>query len=139
MMPQREFDIQPSKYYFFLYSLIFLFSVLIILGLPLSLDLKIIMLGLTLAYGAYGLWGRVLLHSRSALRQLKWLNEEDWQIKTAKRLYFAKLKNSTVTAHVMVLRFQVKGHLWPRSCVIFNDALDKAAYRSLLMLLKQFR
>ena len=138
-MPQLEFDLQPSKQYCFLYALVFLLSMLIILGFPLRLDLRLLMLGLTLAYGAYGLWGRVLLRSRFTLRQLTWLNEEDWQIKTAKCCYHAKLKNSTVSAYVMILRFHVKGHLWPRSCVIFNDALDKAAYRSLLMLLKQFR
>ncbi|MCD6038754.1 MAG: hypothetical protein K0S27_154 [Gammaproteobacteria bacterium] len=133
-MQNIDIQLKPSNLLITLISLIFLGSSLIILSLPLCSWVKSgLMIG-TLAYGAWVFWFVVFMKSSHSIRGLQLLAEGSCKLVYPFHTISAEIQgDSTVTTGLCVLRFSVSGKRWKRSCVIFNDSLDRERYRQLLV------
>jgi hypothetical protein len=131
-MLNLDFKLRPSKYYLILITGVILMTEIILF----SLSWKAIFLGglLILIYGGHLIAKEGLMLTQAAIIGFKRQNNNQWLLYTQKSVLEGTLRgDSTVTTWVSVLRFNVSGHFWPVSCVIFNDALASDSYRKLLV------
>ena len=136
-MLAHEFKFKPSKQYLILLLITVFSSTVVVVCLPVSFWVKLLLLGLLCLYGANIIWKFGLLRSKTAVLGVILQSEGLWHIYIGKQSYPAKLMgNSTVTGFVSILRFQVLGSFWPKSCVVFSDSVDSDHYRQLLVLLR---
>lgn len=136
-MQNIDIILKPSRQFIALILFAIISSLLIVLFLPLTLLPKMTLILLIVGYG-WGILGSSGLVSKSS--SLKSLNLRSEGICT---LHYPDISiegeiqgDSTVTFLVCILRIAIKGERWKRSCVLFRDSMDRAAYRQLLLWLR---
>lgn len=130
-MPNHEFKILPSRQYGLLISLIIIASFILVIGLPLQLVIKFSLCLFLLVYGY------TLLKHRNTLTALHYIGKGRWLISSNNQVRSASLRgDTTVTARVSVLRFRIDNQIWPKSYVIFRDALAPDQYRKLIVIMR---
>ncbi|EKD54978.1 MAG: hypothetical protein ACD_60C00029G0005 [uncultured bacterium] len=131
-MQKFESKIHLSKQYLLLYLTVVLGSVMIIIYLPLNGWLKCFLMSMTMGYGVFIFWKH---HEWQAILH----TEEGWAIRHKNEIWPIEVRGeSTVTFWVSVICFTIPEKNLKRSCVIFNDALEKDHYRQLLVRLRNF-
>lgn len=136
-MQDHEFILRPSRWYLGITCLLAVASIGIVVCLTINVVLKLCLLTVVVAYSMHILWHYVLMQSKRAIIAIRRLSEGGWYICTLEQSDSVILQgDSTVTNYVMILRFRSANAFWPRSCVIFPDALKPDLYRRLLVILK---
>lgn len=78
-------------------------------------------------------------------QQLQWQaikhDENGWWLKHAGQEWNVEMSgDSTITGYVLVLRFNIPGKRWKKSCVIFRDAVvSHDIYRQLIVRLRNYK
>lgn len=107
-------------------------SAVIVCMLPVLIWLRLGLLVFLLAYGASIFWQYALLRAAWSVIAVKKLEDKRWQLTTRSDIQTAALRgDSTVTAYVSVLRFDIPERKKPLSCIIFRDSLAADEYRRL--------
>lgn len=136
-MQDREFKLKPSKLHCILFSIMWISSLLIILCLPLSMAILVGSAFLFSIYGAYIFRRTLLLKHNESIISLRSLHDGNWLLHLLGKEVRGVLRgDSTITAFVAVLRFQVDNQRLPLTCMVFKDSLERDQYRQLLVIVK---
>ncbi len=128
-MHNIDISLQNPKLLSFLFSIVFLISLLIITFLPIVILWKIFLLFFCISYGSYSL---ILQHKKSITRIKR--DGKNWIIEDEEKNYLAELcGSSTITRFFCVLRFKLTGQKFSRSIVIFKYTIPENKYRRLLI------
>src|SRR5262249_28214765 len=102
-MRDHVFKLVPSKQYSFLIVIMIILSMLIVVGLPLMLWMRICGVLLLLAYGGHLLMRHALLKGSHTITGLKYAGEDCFMLQQSDQRVAAKiLGDSVVTGLVMV-------------------------------------
>lgn len=136
-MLNLEFKIKPSWQYLFLLAFVFLATAAVIFSLQILWIWKGILFLTTAIYCWQITFRYALLKAEQSIISIKYEGNKTWTVQMKSGQYRGELcGDSLVTTFVCVMRFRIPGKFWPRSCVIFQDALDDNQHRHLLTLLK---
>ncbi len=133
-MRNHDYKFKPSLIYAGLLALVTLGSFVIIAALQLPLWVKCLLLLWVAVYVSQLCWQVLLLRGDQAITQLNHQQDGSWYLITASQIRSAQLLgDSTVTPWVCVLRFKVDNAFWPRTCLVFRDAMSAKEYKHLMM------
>jgi hypothetical protein len=136
-MQNIDITIKPSKLY-----IGFIFSTLCVSGYavyysPLWTWSKILLIFLAICYGLHLFFRHVFLCTDNSILGIRLLSNGSWMLFTKEKAMTGELSGDTTVTHlVVILRFIISGSWYKHSCVIFQDALDPAVYRNLLVQLR---
>lgn len=135
-MPAVNFHLRPSRQYLIIFGMIVLASVLILIGLPIPLWLKLIAIAIVLVHGFRVCWRYALLRDKLSITIIRYVDEGRWVIQTREGTFAAQLQsNSTVTSIIILLHFKIAGKMLPLKSIIFRDSLSADDFRQLLVIL----
>lgn len=133
----QDFKCKISKSFFIITAILLCSSLFIVLTQPLGWAARFALIAILAVYGGYIVWRHVLLQGRMAVNRLIYQGHGRWQISTPHQSYTAELRgDSTVTAWVSILRFNIPERRFPVSVTVFRDSFVKDEYRRLIVLLK---
>ncbi|OGT38112.1 MAG: hypothetical protein A3F11_10840 [Gammaproteobacteria bacterium RIFCSPHIGHO2_12_FULL_37_14] len=132
-----DLECKLSKRFLSLALIVILISAGMVMFIPVTIKIQLMMIFFIFAYGGWVSWHFILLRGRYSLLGIKHVGENHWILHTPAHVFSATLcGDSTATPWVSVLRFNIPGQFWKKSCVIFPDALSRDAYRKLLVVLR---
>jgi hypothetical protein len=135
-MHDREFKLKPSRQYLALIFIAFAISVITACLLPVNGWLILAAAFVAACYVGDILWSSGLLLSQNAVLSVRRQLDGEWYLRTHQAEYRASLLGDSIaTGFVLILRFQVVGQYWRKTCVIFRDSLVADDYRRLRVLL----
>lgn len=133
-MHTHDYKFQPSTSYACLLALVSLGTLVVIAALQWPVLYKLLLFACVSMYVAKLYREVYLRRGQHAITQLIHQPDGAWYVCTAtQKLSAALLGDSTITPWVCVLRFKLDGVYWPRTCLVFRDALSVAAYKHLVM------
>lgn len=136
-MLDLEFNLKRSNYYLGLLVSVLLANSFVVFYLPFALSVKLIIFFMMTIYVGYIIWRHVCLQSKHSIRSIRRHADGSWSLQTKSKRYSSVLRGeSTVTTLISILRFRAHNEVWPRSCIIFCDALPADRYRQLLITLR---
>lgn len=135
-MQEISLNLQPSRAFTVTILLLILSSILIIVSLPIWSVWKILLIILTITYGAYTVCRYGLLkHSKAITRLI--LDPEECHLTDGNNVFPAQITGeSVITSFVCLLRYKTSGSRWQHSLVICKDMLAASDYRRLLVWLR---
>jgi hypothetical protein len=131
-MHKIDINLRVSVQFNVLIAAVALLSVVIILTLPISMMIKVFLLLFAAIYSI----SIYLQHGLPSMIALKLTNEGWFLRESIGDIAVDLLGESTITAFVCVLRFKAAGISKKRTCVVFNDALNRDDYRRLIVQLR---
>lgn len=130
-MPALNFKLSYSKQWTAIILFLVGLNLAIILSLPAQVWVKLLLLIILFTYGALN------LKTQGRWVCLQYRNNGLWQLRDHLNVYEAELSgDSTITRWVSILRFRTLPSGKIKSCVVFQDSLDKQAYRRLMMMVR---
>jgi hypothetical protein len=132
-MQNPDFELHPSKIYCAFLGITLLMSAVIVLLLPLNFWLRVLIFLILAGYGVIIFWQYALLRAADSVIGLKKIDGKRWQLTTRAGVFESTLRgDSTVTAYVSVLRFDLPERRKPISCILVRDSLSADDYRRLV-------
>lgn len=131
-MQKREYKLNSSHTFRVLLSLLLIASLFICLTLGLPVWIRLAIMGLVLIEGVWLMWSQRLIgtHQTVALREV---GDHRWLITLPAGEMMGTLRgDSTLTAKVSILRFNIATRRLPLSLIIFSDAMCAGDYQQLV-------
>ncbi len=139
-MPSIDIEFKPSKIAILLILWIWFGAMIAVISLHKASWITLALLLTISVYGMRALFLHGLLLDPKAIRGLKHVSGEHWQLFLRQGEYMASLQgDSTVTLMFCVLRFHIPDHKFTYSCILFNDSFEFDMYRRLLLRLRCFK
>lgn len=137
-MPKIHIKLETSKQFCLLLMTVVLASLNIIFLLKLAIIYKLFIVLSTLAYAGIIAHQFVFLRAKRALVNLISIESNELKLIDLKgKIIQARLRgDSTVSRWVSILRFDIPGERFAKTCIIFRDAIPANDYRQLLVYLK---
>lgn len=136
-MPDHVFQINPSRTYLLLLSVMLFASLVVVITLPMGWGYQSGLLAVLLVYGGRLIWQHGLLKGKQAIRGLSRQDNGSWMVQTSHGTDEMTLcGDSTVTHLVSVLRFKRANQYFPTVCTLFPDSLPADEYRQLTVILR---
>jgi hypothetical protein len=136
-MHSLDINLQPSKQFIVLILLVLLGTLAVVFSLPVSGWIKGLLMIAILYYGLSILWTTGFIKGPYSIKGLR------LRLDGSGILYCSPQPpegiitgESIVTTYVCVLCFTMLGKPNKRTCILFNDSLEKDVYRQLLVMLK---
>lgn len=139
-MQNIDIQLKPSKTVIFLSIFLWFSSVIAVVNLHTTIWLTLLCIILISLYGLNILFVHGLLIGPEALKSLRYISGNHWQIvKNQGECMAILIGDSTVTLKFCVLRFQIPGKRYKYACLIVNDSVEFDTYRRLLLRLRCFK
>lgn len=127
-MLRQDIHLKFSKIYLGFILLSASCSLYSIFLLPIALWMQLGLCILTVSYSVF------LILSMRDIQIIKPMEENTWQLTTAKNSYIGQLcGESTANNIVCILRFKVAHSRFKQTCFIFRDSVQPGVYRRLLV------
>lgn len=139
-MQNIDILLKPSTIAIVLIIAMWLGSMIAIVSLHHTGWIMLLLLIIITLYGFTILYSHGLLRGPRAIKGLRHISGEHWQIIRNKDAFMAILTgDSTVTLKLCVLRFKIPGNTLKHSYVLFYDSFRSDMYRRLLLQLRCFK
>jgi len=141
-MSALKLYLKPSSLFLMMILFILIGALMSIFCSHLPYDMELSLAVLALAYGGFVIWDSVLLRSQRAIVCLSYCDDNSWLLQERSGAsYAASLVGAGLLGFMGVLHFKCvrEGKDLRRTMVVFQEAVDKQAYRRMMMVLGTIR